>query len=138
MDGVPKGKPKVIPENCTHEQLMKYDTFFAEININKITCKSYKPFNFGHVYKRNDVGSKIFCNDTVDHYYVDKITLMDLIEFYDIEYELIRGYYFDDGFNNKINTFIKTLFDLRLKYKQEKNPLEKTIKLLLPYMANQY
>ena len=53
------------------------------------------------------------------------------MEFYDIEYELIRGYYFDEGFNNKINTFIKTLFDLRLKYKNEHNPLEKTIKLLL-------
>lgn len=48
-----------------------------------------------------------------------------------IEYELISGYYFDDGFNNKINDFIMTLFNLCLKYMTEKNPLEKTIKLLL-------
>ena len=131
MDGVAKGKPKVIPDDCTHEQLMNYDTFFIEVNINKLSCKSNRPYKFGHVFTCNEAGSKIFCNETVDHYYVDKITLMDLIEFYDIDYELIRGYYFDEGFNKKINEFIKTLFDLRLKYKNEHNPLEKTIKLLL-------
>ena len=136
MDGVPMGKPKVISDP---EQLMSYDTFFIEINITKMSCKSSRPYpegsnfsyRFGQVFKRNEAGSKIFCNEPVDHFYVDKMTLMDLIEFYDIEYEFIRGYYFDDGFNNKINAFIKTLFDLRLKYKSEKNPLEKTIKLLL-------
>ena len=67
----------------------------------------------------------------MEHYYIDKITLMDLMEFYDVEYELIRGYFFNEGFNNKINEFIKTLFDLRLKYKNEGNALQQTIKLLL-------
>jgi hypothetical protein len=52
-------------------------------------------------------------------------------EFYNIKYTVKRGYYFNEGFNNKINTFIENLFQLRLKYKKEKNPLEKTIKLLL-------
>ena len=131
MDGVPKGKPKVIPNDCSRDQLMSYDTFFIEINITKISCKSNRPFRFGQIFKHNDKGSKIFCNETVNHYYVDKITLLDLMEFYDIEYELVRGYYFNEGFNNRINDFIKTLFDLRFRYKQEHNPLEKTIKLLL-------
>jgi hypothetical protein len=44
---------------------------------------------------------------------------------------VIRGYGFTSGFNKKINTFIRILFDLRAKYKREGNPLEKTIKLLL-------
>ena len=131
MDGIPKGAPKIVPNDCTHDQLMSYDTFFAEINITKLECKSNNPYKFGQIFKHNDKGSKIFCNDTVNHYYIDKITLIDLMEFYDIEYELIRGYYYNDGFNNKINEFIKTLFDLRLKYKTEHNPLEKSIKLLL-------
>ena len=131
MDGVPKGKPKVIPENCPHSQLMSYDTFFAEINIIRITPKSSRIYRFGQVFTHNEKGSKIFCNETVNHYYVDKITLMDLMEFYDIEYQFIRGYYFDEGFNNMINEFITKLFNLRLKYKSEKNPLEKSIKLLL-------
>ena len=70
-------------------------------------------------------------NDPVSNFYIDKIALMDLIEFYDIKYEIIRGYYFDEGFNKKINEFILGLFNLRLKYKKEKNPLQSTIKLLL-------
>ena len=101
MSGVPKGKPKVIPKNISHDELMSYDTFFAEINITKLNPKAN--FAFGHVFKRNDAGSKLFVNEAVSNYYVDKITLMDLIEFYDIEYELIRGYYFNEGFNDKIN-----------------------------------
>ena len=56
---------------------------------------------------------------------------MDLLEFYDCEYEIIRGYYFNEGYNSKIKEFIKKLFDLRASYKKSGNPLEKTVKLLL-------
>ena len=83
------------------------------------------------VFRKNDAGTKIFDNNPIDHFYVDKVGLMDLLEFYEVEYRVIRGYYFDEGFNNKINVFIDALFNLRLKYKKKKNPLEKTIKLLL-------
>ena len=131
MPGVPKGVPQVIPDGTTHEELMNYDTFFIEINIRKIQCKSETPYKFGQVFRRNSVGSKVFDNNPVEHFYIDKVGLMDLIEFYDIEYDLIRGYYFDKGFNTKINQFIEGLFNLRLRYKKEKNPLQSTIKLLL-------
>ena len=56
---------------------------------------------------------------------------MDLIEYYDIEYEIKRGYHFNKGFNTKIESFIRKLYDLRASYVKNKNPLEKTIKLLL-------
>ena len=130
MDGVPKGIPHVIDKSITKEQLMKYDTFFIEINITKIESKCKDSYKFGQVFKSID-GHKIYCNETVSNFYVDKIALLDLIEFYNIEYDIVRGYYFNDGFNNTINKFIKMLFDLRLRYKQSKNPLEQTIKLLL-------
>ena len=129
MDGIPKGKPHVIPKNITHEQLMNYDTFFIEINITSLKCKSTQPYAFGQVFTKTD--KKLYGNEPVNNYYVDKITLLDLLEFYDIEYEFIRGYYFNDGFNREINNFITMLFNLRLKYKKESNPLEQTIKLLL-------
>ena len=106
MPGIPRGIPNVIPDGISHEDLMNYDTFFAEINITSLVPKSSRPYRFGHVFKRNDAGSKIFCNETADHYFVDKITLLDLMEFYDVEYQLIRGYYFNDGFNDSINEFI--------------------------------
>ena len=33
--------------------------------------------------------------------YLDKICLEDAIEFQDIEFEIIDGYYYDEGFNTK-------------------------------------
>ena len=131
MDGIPMGIPKVLPSDVSLEKLMSLDTFFIEINIKKIECKSKYPYKFGQVFHRNEGGSKIFDNEPVEHFYVDKIALKDLLEFYNIEYEFIRGYYFEDGFNKKINKFIEGLFNLRLKYKRLKNPLQSTIKLLL-------
>jgi hypothetical protein len=73
----------------------------------------------------------MFGNDAVEHFYTDMRGLKDLLEFYDCEYEVVRGYYFDEGFNPKIQKFIKKLFDMRNAYKKAGNPLEKTIKLLL-------
>lgn len=50
----------------------------------------------------------MFYNEMDNHYYEeDKIILLDLI----------RGYYFNDGFNKKINKFITNLFYLRYKYR---------------------
>ena len=131
MSGVPKGIPKIIPSNATTEDLLRYDTFFAEINITKIKCKGDYKYSFGQVFTKNDNGSKIFHNNPVNNFYIDKVAFIDLLEFYEIEYELIRGYYFNDGFNKKIKNFITKLFNLRLNYKKNNNPLEKTIKLLL-------
>lgn len=54
---------------------MSYDTFFIEINIPKLSCKSTRSFLFGQVFKRNEAGSKIFCNKPVYHFYVDKMAL---------------------------------------------------------------
>ena len=54
------------------------------------------------------------------------------MEFYDIDYEIIRGYYFNEDFNNKINDLIHQLFELRRRYKSEHNPLQNTIKLFIP------
>lgn len=131
MDGVPKGIPHVIPGNVSESMLLAYDTFFIEINIKNIKCKSSKPYAFGLIYKYAENGSKLYCNETAEHYYLDKRSFLDLKEYYDFDYEFIRGYYFNDGFNKKINDFIEILFQLRLRYKKEKNPLQNTIKLLL-------
>lgn len=131
MDGVPKGIPKIIPSDVSLEQLLKYDTFFIEINITKIQCKSDYQYKFGQLFRYNDSGSKIFDNNPINNFYLDKRAFMDLREFYDFDYKFVRGYYFDDGFNKKINIFIEKLFKLRLRYKKDHNPLQSTIKLLL-------
>ncbi|KAK8898932.1 hypothetical protein M9Y10_001224 [Tritrichomonas musculus] len=131
MDGVPKGIPKIVPNGISEDELMAYDTFFVEVNITELKPKSTVPYAFGQVFKLSNAGSKLFGNEPVNNYLLDKIALLDLIEFYEIKYEVIRGLYFNEGFNKRINQFVTKLFNLRLKYKKMKNPLEKTIKLLL-------
>ena len=129
MPGIPLGKPKVITD-LSRDNIMKYDDFYVEITINKIQAKVVKEYRFSLVFQTID-GTKIFKDSPIKHFYIDKRGLMDLEQFYDIEYEVLRGYYFNEGFNNKINDFIKILFDLRAKYKKAKNPIQQTVKLLM-------
>jgi hypothetical protein len=122
-----KGKPKIIPNDKPFNPF-DYDGYFIEINIKKID----DIYGFPLIFKRDKKKSKIFVNEPINHYYVDKTTLLDLIEFYpNFQFEFLRGYYYNDGFNCVINKFITDLFELRRKYKILKNPLETTIKLLL-------
>ena len=129
MPGIPKGRPKIIHDTSI-QNVLKYDYFFIEIKINSIKCKSNTPYAFGQIFHVEN-GSKIFDNNPLDSFYLDKRALLDLMEFYEIDFEIVRGYYFEDGFNSKINEFISKLFELRRKYKSEHNPLQNTIKLLL-------
>ena len=66
--------------------------------------------------------------------YIDKTGLEGLIEFHKADFEIIDGYYFDEGRNNKINTVIRHLYNTRVKFKIEKNPTQVAIKLLLNSM----
>ena len=129
MPGIPLGKPKIITD-LSRDNIMKYDDFYVEININRIQAKGVKEYRFSLVFQNID-GTKIFKDEPIKHFYIDKRGLMDLEQFYDIEYDVIRGYYYNEGFNNKINQLIKILFDLRAKYKKEKNPVQQTVKLLM-------
>lgn len=131
MPGIPKGMPKVLTEHeCATKSFLDYDAYYLEINITKITSKNSRPYRFPLIFTMKN-GIKTFVNEPVNHFYVDKRGLLDLLEFYDMEYTVLRGYYFNEGFNPKISEFIQKLFDLRAKYKKEKNPLQQTIKLLL-------
>ena len=52
--------------------------------------------------------------------YVDKVGLEDLINFHDAEFEIVDGYFFNDGRNDTINTTIKTIYDKRLMLTKRK------------------
>jgi hypothetical protein len=128
MPGIPKGLPQVIgPE----DDIWTFDAFFVELNITKLESKCQNGYTFGQVFAKARNGSKMFGNGAVEHFYLDKRALEDLIEFYDIEFDVVRGYGFNQGFNKKIRRFIELLFNLRKEYKAQKNPLQATIKLLM-------
>lgn len=127
LKGFLKGKPKVI-ENLNYNWLSNQDGYFVDIKILKIGIKR----KFSLMSQVNDESIRIFNNDMEGQIIrVDKISLEDLIKFQKIEFEIIRGYYFDDGFNTNINKTIKFLFSERLRYKQLKNPIQEIYKLIM-------
>ena len=52
----------------------------------------------------------MFSNDVVgETIYTDKTALEDAIQFQDIDFEILDGYYFNEGHNDKIKYVIKHL-----------------------------
>lgn len=129
MDGFLKGTPKVIQkENLNYEWLQQQDGYFIDILINRVG-KSYK---FPLMSYKNEEGVRHFTNDMVGRKMrVDKTTLEDLIEFHQIDFTPLRGYYFDDGFNTTIKETILFLFNERLRMKKEGNPAQEVYKLIM-------
>lgn len=64
--------------------------------------------------------------------YVDKIGLEELVNYHQIEYEVIDGIYWDEGFNTKGCEFNQKLFAMRLQAQKDKNTgLSEVLKLVL-------
>ena len=71
----------------------------------------------------NEMNNEIF--------YCDKTTLEEVIKYHQIEFKIIRGYYYNEGRNYELKSTIKHLFNTRLEAKKNKNPIEKIYKLLM-------
>lgn len=129
MDGFLKGMPKLIDlQTFSKERLNMCSYYFIKVKITKVGFYRKLPL----FSKKND-GVKQWTNDVLGmEYYFDKYQLEDAIEFHGVDFELIEGYYFDDGFNTKIKDEIKKVFDMRLKAKKDKNEgLSTILKLLM-------
>ena len=127
MDGFLKGKPKVIT-NLSYDWLKTQDGYFVDIVIKSIGIK----YNFPLMSVKNEEGIRMFSNDMIGKTIrVDKYTLEDLIEFQQITFEIVRGYYFNEGYNTKIKSTIEFLFNERLKKKKEGNPSQEIYKLIM-------
>jgi len=126
MEGFLKGKPKIL-QNLSYDFIKNQDGYFIEIEITKIN----KSRHFSLINTMTDSGVRLFDSNLLGLHKVDKITLEDLIEFQEIEFKIIRGYYFNEGRNNKINKTIEYLFNQRLAMKKIKNPIQSVYKLLM-------
>ena len=106
----------------------KYDGYFVEIKIKKVGVNRKFPL-LSYV---DENGVRMFSNDMVGKtVYIDKIALEDAIEYQKIEFDIIKGYYFNDGFNYKIAETIKYLFNKRVEMKKAKNPIQMVYKELM-------
>ena len=98
----------------------KQDGYFIRIRIVRLN----KHLDFPLASKINKDGIRDFTNAMSNEIiYIDKVGLEDLITFHKVEeadFEILDGYYFNEGRNNTINKVIKSLYDKRLTLKQEK------------------
>jgi hypothetical protein len=127
MDGFLKGTPKII-KNLSYEWLKQQDGYFVDIRITNVGIHRKFPL----MSYKNDEGVRVFSNDMEGRIMrVDKYTLEDMITFQNISFDIIRGYYFNEGFNTKIREVINFIFNKRLEMKKENNPIEMTYKLIM-------
>jgi len=126
MDGFLKGKPKVITDFEAIKNTA--DGYYVCVEITRVG----KEYDFPCASLLTEDGIRNFTNDLVgEKVYMDKIALDDLVRFQDAEYNFINGYYYDEGFNNKIVETIRYVFSQRLKYKKMNNPLQLVFKELM-------
>ncbi len=107
--------------------LRKVTEYYVEIEVTKVNIN--REFPLGSYY---DSGSRNWTNDIAGkRIVIGRIALEDLIHFQKVEFELIRGYYFNEGHNKNINGLITHLYDERFKMKREGNPAQQAVKLLM-------
>ena len=99
--------------------------FVIEIQIINIGIKRHFPL----IIKKDKKGNN-YVNECVNMY-VDLIMLQDLIKFQDITYKILNGYYFIGIKDFRIRHTIRELYNMRLEYKKNKNPLQEVIKLIM-------
>lgn len=121
------GRPKII-ENTDYDNVKNYDGYFVEIVISDVN----KKYKFPCMSKINKDGIREWTNNMINEtIYVDKTTLEDLIKYHDIEFKIVRGYYYDEGRNMKLKPAIRKLFNKRLEAKAQENPIQNVYKLLM-------
>ena len=129
MEGFLKGTPKVIKDhNDFYKNINKWNGYFIEIKITELNKKRLFPLQSF----TNDEGIRNFTNDIVGrNIFIDKTGLEDLIKFQDVKYEFIKGYYYNEGFNKKVNETISYLYNQRIKMKKIGSPLQMVYKLAM-------
>ena len=126
LGGFLLGVPKVVT-NTNYDDLKTKTSYFVEVNITNVG--KYRDFPL--INRKMENGVIQYDNDIRGTIYLDKIGLEDLIEFQDVEFDVIKGYYFDEGRNTKSVEMIQYLFNERLKMKKLKNPIQRVYKLLM-------
>ena len=129
FEGFLMGKPQRI-DTTDYEQLKHKDGLFLKVRITKVGKE--RPFPvLSYVDKKTK--TKNWSNDLVGKIvFLDKTGLEDASTFQDVEFEVLDGYFFNEGLNTKIKEQIKVIFDKRLEAKAAGNDgLQQAYKLLM-------
>ena len=109
-----------------YNELAEYDYSMMEIKVYGVNKRLHFPVLSDRTGNVVD-----YTNDYTGIYYCDIVELKDLIQYHDLEWELIRGYYFDEGRNANLSILVSYLTAYRNTLRQEGNGMQKMIKLLI-------
>ena len=126
MEGIVKGPPKVFKKSIPSDA----DYFFVQIHIQKVVGPKY---DFPILCLRDKEGINQWTNDIENQtVIIGKMTLQDLIDWNDVfEYEVIHGYYWNEGWNTNLSQTIQTMYNRRDELKTQGNPAQLIYKLLM-------
>ena len=128
MEGFLMGTPKIL-DSFEFDKINQYNGYFVDIKISKVG----RTVDFPLITYKNEDGLRVW-EDKVnpDHIFtVCKTTLNDLVKFHKIEFQIIRGYYFNEGINPRVNKIITSLFEERKQKKKEENPIQEVYKMCM-------
>lgn len=127
--GLPTGKcMRYTNLDIQHWKIRDYS--IMTVKITKVNKRQNMPF----IAIKNGEESIKYTNDIKEGgeiLIIDSITLEDYIKFHEIEYELIDGVYWDEGYNKRMGEVVNRLFNTRLEYKTSNPALANVIKLML-------
>lgn len=129
LGGFPIGTCKKIKnDELNIEKLNNYNYYVVEIKINKIN--KHLPISFISDIVDNKT---VFSNEVPkNNIVVDSVTLEDWIKFQEIEYEIIKGVYWNEGVNGEFGNKIEYLYNQRKIYKKQNNiAMSNCLKLIM-------
>lgn len=130
MRGILKGKPKILQSNQLDMCFLNsVDGYFVKIMVKNVS--KHRGFSLlSEVQSKS--GVRLFHNYMEGKtMYVDKTTLEDMINFQGVDFDILCGYYYDEGRNDTIRKVIRKVFDMRRKMKAQGNPIQEVYKLIM-------
>lgn len=116
----------ITTEMIQQNQVEKQDGYFVKILVKAIGKKRCYPLG-SYV---DSTKTRIFTNEMEGkQIYVDRYALENLIEFQQIEYEIIKGYYYNQGWNTRICKVVQDMVNRRKEMQKINNPIQEVYKL---------
>jgi len=128
LGGYLKGRPKVLEQHQLNKEFLDTcDGYVIQIKITKVN----KHRTFPCITYQDNKGNRCWSNEPTCNMYVGKIQFEDIIKYHEIEYNIIDGYYYDEGRNYILKDSITKIFNERLKAKAEGNKIQEVYKLIM-------
>jgi hypothetical protein len=129
MEGLPIGAPTQLTEKEKRtKSFLNADDYCVMVKITKVGKKLKIP----HMTRIADDGNRLWTNDMVGYTsIINKITLEDWVSIHDIEYVVLNGLQFNNGFNSTLKVVMLEIFELRKKLKEAGNKAQLIYKLIM-------